>query len=79
MAIVVIAGGWFSCTGKNRNEGKNYSFYYNKHTKQTLLIAMEDDGFSFPLGTYENEFVSIKYKEDTGAPILIFYTVNFDL
>jgi hypothetical protein len=58
---------------------KNYSFYYNKDTKKTLLISMEDNSFSFPLATYENEFVSVKYKEDTGVPILIFYTVNFDL
>jgi hypothetical protein len=61
------------------HKGKNYSFYYSKKTKQTLLVAMEDDSFSFPLATYENEFISVKYKEDTGAPVLIFYTVDFDI
>ena len=58
---------------------KNYSLYYNKQTKQSLLVAMEDESMSFPLATYGNEFVFIKYNEITGAPTVVFYTVNFDL
>ena len=58
---------------------KNYSLYYNKQTKQSLLVAMEDESMSFPLATYGNEFVFIKYNDITGAPTVVFYTVNFDL
>ncbi|NDV58510.1 6-bladed beta-propeller [Bacteroides sp. 519] len=60
-------------------KGKNYSFYYNKKTKQSLLLSMEDENVSFPLATYNDEFIFIKYNEDTGEPIVVFYTVDFDL
>lgn len=58
---------------------KNYSFYYNKKTKQSLLLSMENENVSFPLATYNDEFVFIKYNEDTGEPTVIFYSVDFDL
>ncbi|GEM_PF-3098435 len=58
---------------------KNYSFYYNKKTKQSLLVAMEDENISFPLATYNDEFIFVKYSEKTGLPIVVFYTVNFEL
>jgi len=60
-------------------KGKRYSFYYNKMTKKSLLISMEDESFSYPLTTYGDEFVFVKYHEVTGAPTVVFYTVNFDL
>jgi hypothetical protein len=59
--------------------GKKYSFYYDKNTKKSLLISMEDESLSFPLATYGDEFIFVKYHEDTGAPTIVFYTVNFDL
>lgn len=59
-------------------KGEQYSFYLNKKSGKSLLIPMPDDSFSFPLTTYEDEFVCAKYKE-TGEVVLIFYSVNFDL
>lgn len=58
---------------------KQYSFYYHKKTKKSLLISMEDKLFSLPLAAYNDEFVFAKYNELTGAPTIVFYTVNFDL
>lgn len=58
---------------------KKYSFYYNKKTKQSLLIPMEDENISFPLATYEDEFIFVNYSKKTGEPVLVFYTVNFEL
>lgn len=58
---------------------KRYSFYYNKKTKQSLLLAMEDENISFPLTTYKDEFVFVNYSKITGDPILVFYTVDFNL
>jgi hypothetical protein len=56
---------------------KKYSLYYNKTTGKTLLIPMDDDTFTCPLGAYENEFVFAKYKDDA-APTLVFSTVHWE-
>lgn len=61
------------------HKGKNYSFYYNKKTKQSLLISIEDENISFPLATYGEDFIFVKYNETTGEPTLFFYKVDFDL
>ncbi|WP_280751868.1 MULTISPECIES: 6-bladed beta-propeller [unclassified Parabacteroides] len=61
------------------HKDKNYSFYYNKETGKSILISMDDDSISLPLGTYDDKFITVKYNENTGAVTVIFYTVNFDL
>lgn len=58
---------------------KNYSFYYNKETGQSLLVPMEDENMTLPLTTYNNQFVFAKYSDQTGEPVLLFYDVNFNL
>jgi len=60
------------------NRGKNYSFYYNKVTKQSLLLPMEDDSVSFPVGVFNDQFIFASYK-DTGEPFLVFYDVDFNI
>lgn len=60
-------------------EKKYYSFYYNKLTKKSILIPMEDENISLPLATFEDEFIFVNYSKKTGEPILVFYTVDFDL
>lgn len=58
---------------------KRYSFYYHKKTKQSLLLSIEEENISYPLSVYDNEFIFVKYREDTGEPVIVFYTVDFDL
>lgn len=60
------------------HKGKNYSFYYNKHTKQSLLLPMENESISFPVGVFNGQFIFVSYRETT-EPFLVFYDVDFDL
>lgn len=60
-------------------KGKKYSIYYNKKTKQSLLISIEDENISFPFATYGEDFIFVKYNETIGAPTLVFYKIDFDL
>jgi hypothetical protein len=60
------------------HKGKNYSFYYNKNTKQSLLLPMEDKSISFPVGVSYDQFIFVSYW-DTGEPFLVFYAVDFNI
>jgi hypothetical protein len=60
------------------HRGKNHSFYYNKNTKQSLLLPMEDESISFPIGVFYDQFIFVSYMK-TGEPFLVFYTVDFNI
>jgi hypothetical protein len=57
---------------------KDYSFYYNKNTKQSLLLSMEDESISFPVGVFNDQFIFVSYRE-ISEPFLVFYDVDFEI
>jgi len=60
------------------HKGKDYSFYYNKNTKQSLLFPKEDEAVSHPVGVLDGQFIFAGYKKDR-EPWLLFYDVDVDL
>jgi hypothetical protein len=57
-------------------EGKRFSFFYNKDSGQTLLFYNSNRNISQPLAATGTSFVSADYTEDQN-PVLIFYELQW--
>jgi hypothetical protein len=55
---------------------KPISFYYNKHSGESIFFHISDENISLPLAIAETSFVCVGYIEDKN-PVLIFYDVSW--